>query len=132
MREIKASFAMKGWDEKTYWEGEDGRKLTKVDASFSYDGGLKGESAAVWLLAYNPDKSGSAPALERFDGALDGRAGSFILLHASDFDAASVRDSFSVVPGSGTGELAGLRGEATVVMSGSGPYEFTFRYELPH
>lgn len=131
MLTAKASFSMKSWDEKAYWEGEEGRKLTKVDATFAYYGEMRGDGSAVWLLSYNPDATGSAPALERFVGTLGGRSGSCILQHISTFDAGGVRDTFSVVPGSGTGELAGLGGGASIVMAGQGPYEFTLSYDLP-
>jgi len=71
----RASLSMKGWDEKTYSEWEGGRKLTHVDAGFSYEGDMRGEGSAVWLLSYNPDGTGGAPAIERFEGSVGGRAG---------------------------------------------------------
>jgi hypothetical protein len=131
MLEVKVSFSAASWEEKTYWEGEDGRKLTKVDAVFSYAGEMKGEGSSVWLLSYNPDGTGVAPALERFVGSLSGRSGSFVLQHSSTFDAAGVRDTFFISPGSGTASLAGISGEARLEMTGPGPFEFTLRYQLP-
>lgn len=50
--------------------------------------------------------------------------------HVSVFDSSSVRDSLSIAPGSGTGELANISGQASVAMIGQGPYEFTLSYEL--
>jgi hypothetical protein len=130
MYEAKATVSMKSWDEKPYWEGEEGRKLTKVDAVFAYDGDMKGEGAVAWLLGYNPDGTGSALALERFVGTVGSRSGSFLIQHISAFDPSSVRDSLTIVPGSGSGELAGLGGQTAIAMIGPGPYEFSLRYEL--
>jgi hypothetical protein len=126
----RATLTMKGWEEKTYWEGEGGRKLTHVDAGFSYEGDMKGEGSAVWLLSYNPDGTGGAPAVERFAGSVGGRAGSFVMQHSSEFDPKAVRDRFFIIPGSGTGELAGIAGNASIEMLGYGPYEFTLEYDL--
>jgi len=126
----RASLSMKGWDEKTYWEGEGGRKFTHVDAGFSYEGDMRGEGVAVWLLSYNPDGTGGAPAIERFEGSVSGRRGSFIMQHSSEFDPKAVKDSFHIIPGSGTGELAGITGKAAIEMIGHGPYEFTLNYDL--
>lgn len=126
----RASLSMKGWDEKTYSEWEGGRKLTHVDAGFSYEGDMRGEGSAVWLLSYNPDGTGGAPAIERFEGSVGGRAGGFVMQHSSEFDPKGVRDSFFIIPGSGTGELTGITGKASMEMIGQGPYEFTLAYDL--
>jgi len=126
----RASLSTKAWDEKTYWEGEGGRKLTHVDAGFTYEGDMRGEGIAVWLLSYNPDGTGGAPAVERFVGSVGGRTGSFVMQHSSEFDLKAVRDSFYIIPGSGAGELAGITGKAEIEMIGHGPYDFTLNYDL--
>jgi hypothetical protein len=130
MPKARASLSMKGWDEKAFWEGEGGRKLTHVDAGFTYEGDMLGEGVAVWLLSYNPDGTGGAPAIERFEGSVGGRVGSFVMQHSCEFDPKAVRDSFFIIPGSGTGELAGITGKAAIEMIGQGPYEFTLNYDL--
>jgi hypothetical protein len=131
MREAQTSMSMKGWDEKTFREWGDGRKLTRVEASFAYEGAMRGEGAALWVLGYNLEGCGSAPALERFEGELDGLVGGFVLQHNSEFDAKSVRDRLEILPGSGTGALAGITGKAELELVGQGPYAFSLRYELP-
>jgi hypothetical protein len=53
-------------------------------------------------------------ALEHVTGRLDGLAGTFVLRHAGlVLDGVPALD-LRVVPGSGTGELAGLSGEGTI------------------
>jgi uncharacterized protein DUF3224 len=49
--------------------------------------------------------------MERVRGSLGGRKGSFLLQDAGTLVGKTVSGAWFVVPGSGTGELAGLRGE---------------------
>ena len=44
-------------------------------------------------------------------GTLAGRAGTFLLQDAGTVDGSIVSGNWFVVPGSGTGQLTGLRGE---------------------
>lgn len=69
-------------------------------------------------------------AIERVEGALHGRAGSFVLQHTGTMDRGTPSLRVSVVPDSGTGDLTGLAGEfAIIVAAGEHRYEFT--YTLP-
>ena len=56
-------------------------------------------------------RSGDFSGLEHVIGRIGGRSGSFVLRHRGSFRGATVEGSWSVVPGSGTGELRGLHGE---------------------
>ena len=51
--------------------------------------------------------------LERIVGTVGDRSGSFVLQHTGTFDGAVAKAKLSVVPGSGTGGLAGIEGEGT-------------------
>jgi hypothetical protein len=103
---LDATFEITGWDQETYDEPSDGPPLTRATVRKRFAGALEGESVAELLtcgeLAYM--------ANERVTGSLDGRAGTFVLQHG----AWEGGQWGFVVPGSGTGELAGLRGEALV------------------
>ena len=100
----EAAFEITGWDQAPYDEPADGPPLTRATVRKTYTGGLEGESVAELLtcgeLAYT--------ANERVTGTLDGRAGTFVLQHG----AWEGGQWGFVVPGSGTGALTGLRGEA--------------------
>jgi hypothetical protein len=58
------------------------------------------------------DGSTSYVALERVVGRIGNRLGSFVVQHSAAGSDATQRAVWFVVPGSGTGELRGLRGEA--------------------
>jgi hypothetical protein len=76
-----------------------------------YLGELEGTSVAEVLTAQGPDGQAFV-AIERVDGRLAGRAGTFVLQHGGLIGEGEPRAFGHVVPGSGTGELHGLRGEA--------------------
>jgi hypothetical protein len=49
--------------------------------------------------------------MERVTGKIGGRSGTFLLQDQGTLTGATVSGDWFVVPGSGTGELTGLRGE---------------------
>ena len=57
------------------------------------------------------DGAASFVGIERVSGSLGGRAGTFLLQDAGTVNGNIVSGDWSVIQGSGTGELSGLRGE---------------------
>jgi hypothetical protein len=105
-------FKIEGWDESAYSEEQDGRKLTQASVKQSFSGDIEGEGSVEWLMCYRPDQTAEFVGLQRIDGRLGGRSGSFVLLQTDgSFDGTEAKGQLSVVPGSGTGELSGLRGQ---------------------
>jgi hypothetical protein len=105
-------FKIEGWDESAFSEEEDGRKLTQASVKQSFSGDIEGEGSVEWLMCYRPDETAEFVGLQRIDGRLGGRTGSFVLLQTDgSFDGTEAKGQLSVVPGSGTGELSGLRGQ---------------------
>ena len=96
-----------------------------------FAGGLAGESKGQMLSAFGTVKgSGAYVAIETFTGTLDGRTGSFALMHSGTMRGGTPVLSVSVIPDSGTGELAGLSGTMTIDPTG-GEHRYTFDYTLP-
>jgi hypothetical protein len=133
--QAKATFEMKSWDEKT-WEGQpahgvSGAKLTRASVTNAFHGDVEGQSTLEYLMAYADDGSASFVGLERVVGKVGGRSGSFVLQHTGTFTGGTVKGSYSVVPGSGTGELRGLRGQGSTTLPGEAPeYPFPFEYDF--
>ena len=77
-----------------------------------YSGDLTGIGQGEMLSAGNP-AAGSAGyvAIEHVTGTLDGKSGSFALQHAGTMHAGASHLSISIVPGSGTDDLAGIEGK---------------------
>jgi hypothetical protein len=65
---------------------------------------------------------------ERIAGALDGKAGSFIIHHVGTF-AGEPRSAWTVVTGSGTGGLIGITGKGSYAAK-DGVMEMLLTYEL--
>ncbi|MBV8972896.1 MAG: DUF3224 domain-containing protein [Sphingomonadaceae bacterium] len=97
----------------------------------TYHGPLAATAAGEFWLAGDP-KSGSAGyvAAEKVEGTLDGRQGSFVLMHSATMTAGKPEMRVFVVPGSGTGALAGLTGTLAIRIEG-GQHFYTLDYDLP-
>jgi Protein of unknown function (DUF3224) len=96
----------------------------------TWHGELAGTSDGEMLTAGMPALGAAGyVALERFQGTLAGRRGSFVLQHSGTMLAG--RDDLLVVvsPGSGTGELAGIAG--TMRIDSANGHRYTFDYALP-
>ena len=74
--------------------------------------------------------SGAYVAIERVTGSLHGRTGSFVLQHVGTMTRGVPQLSISVVPDSGTGQLAGLTGKFLVIIA-DGKHSNEFDYSLP-
>jgi uncharacterized protein DUF3224 len=94
-----------------YEEREDGPDLVEIHVSESFVGDIEGDGAVRFLQALHKDGSADMCGIERIDGTLAGRAGSFLLQDEASRKGTTVAGRWWVVPGSATGELAGLRGE---------------------
>ena len=84
------------------------------------------------MLATMTDVSGSAGyvAMERINGKLHGRTGTFALQHSGTMTRGTPQLIITVVPDSGTGELAGLTGKMTIDIV-EGKHFYKFEYTVP-
>lgn len=105
------TFEIKSWDEKPYEETVEGAKLTRASVTKSFSGDVEGEGKVEYLMVYREDGSASFVGVERVVGRLGGRSGSFVLEHRGSYAGDTAEITWEVVPGSGTGDLRGLRGQ---------------------
>lgn len=85
--------------------------LMEIRMNETFTGDIEGESPVRALQVVRADKSASLVSLQRFRGKLAGRSGSFVLQGSEIVESGKITADWFVVPGSGTGELSGLRGE---------------------
>ena len=85
--------------------------LVEIQISEKFSGDIDGESPVRALQVQREDKSASMVSMQRFSGKLGGRQGTFVLQGSETVDNGKIKATWSVVPGSGTGDLSGLRGE---------------------
>jgi hypothetical protein len=89
---------------------DSGISLVSTRMQEQFTGGLVGQGIADHLRVTRPDGSDTFTGVERFTGSLGDRSGSFVLTADGQTAGGVVRGVWQVVPGSGTGGLAGLRG----------------------
>ena len=85
--------------------------LMEVRLSERFTGDIDGDSPVRAFQVMRGDRSASLVSVQRFSGKLGGRQGTFVLQGAEIVENGKIRATWFVVPGSGTGELSGLRGE---------------------
>ena len=125
-----ARFAIKGWDEKPYSEGQDLPKLTRAAVTKTFTGDIEGEGQVEYLMMYGSDGSATFVGLERIVGRIAGNSGTFVLQRTGVFEGGQAKESYAVIPGSGTGELRGLRGAGTSAVGHGTEHPMTLNYEL--
>lgn len=89
----------------------DGPALVEVQLTETFHGDIEGEATVRVIQAANKDGTMRFVGLQRVRGSIGGRAGSFLLQPSGTVVSKETQAEWFVVPGSGTGELKGLRGE---------------------
>ena len=115
---IAADTQITGWEEHAYDVRKGEARTTRAKATKTYTGDIEGEASISYLMAYAEDGSATFVGLERITGSVNGRKGSFAMTHIGRFEAGVPRASVEVAPGSGTEELAGLKGKGEFVANG--------------
>lgn len=108
-----ARFAIKRWDQTPCIEGGDRPKLTRASVTKTYTGDIEGDGHVEYLMMYRSDGSATFVGLEVVTGKLRGKSGSFVLQRAGTFDGGEAKETYTVIPGSATGDLAGLTGSGS-------------------
>jgi hypothetical protein len=126
-----ARFAIKNWDEKPYSEGKDLPKMTRASVTKSFTGDIEGEGQVEYLMMYASDGTATFVGLERITGRIGNKSGSFVLERTGVFEDGQAKESYSVVPGSATGDLKGLTGDGRSSVGHGDEHPFVLSYELP-
>jgi hypothetical protein len=98
------------YEPSAYDEPADGPVLTRIHVEERFSGDIEGDGVVEFLQAARPDGSASFVGIERVTGTIGGKQGTFLLQDAGTVEGNVVSGEWFVIPGSGTGQLAGLRG----------------------
>lgn len=122
-------FEIKSWDEKPYDEVDGLAKLTRARVVKTYTGDIEGEGTNESLMTYQEGgAAASYTGLERIICKIANKSGSFVIQeHGTYTQAEGAKTEFFIVPGSGTGELAGIRGKGSYIAN-----QPPFRVELDY
>ncbi len=134
---VTASATPTKWDEKPYDQGPSAMRMTKASVEYTYHGGIEGVGLTEYVMFYqefNASNPHAATAtyvgLTRFKGTMNGKSGSVVLEERGSFAGGTARTTVTILPGSGTGELAGISGSgaSTATATGAG---IELEYSLP-
>lgn len=98
-----------------------------------FEGEVVGRSGTLFTAAFDQGRGvGTYVAMESFEGALDGREGTFNFAHAATTtgDGGRADEYFAIVPASGTGALAGISGSGGIAVDEDGTHRIWFDYEI--
>jgi len=108
----------------------DAPAIGRMSIDKQFHGDLEGASKGQMLAAMTSVKgSAGYVAMEQVTGSLHGRAGTFVLQHSGTMTRGAPQLIVSVVPDSGTAELAGLAGTMAIVIA-DGKHSYDFEYTL--
>lgn len=111
-KQITIPFEVTGWEVENYDEMPNAPTLAQVTVKKTFSGGLKGESTARLLMCSGEDGSAGYTVMERVGGELDGRKGSFVMIHGATHTPSETSRALGfIMPNSGTGELKGISGK---------------------
>ncbi len=107
----EATTTVHKYEPTVYDRPREGPTLTRIHLEENFNGDIEGEGVAECLQATHVDGSASLVGIERVAGAIAGRQGTFLLQVAATVTDKRMRAEWFVIPRSGTGQLAGLRGK---------------------
>jgi hypothetical protein len=108
-----------------------GTTLGRFSLDKTFHGDLQATSVGEMLTAGTAVKgSAGYVAIERVDGTLAGRKGTFVLQHSGSMSAGGQSLTITVVPDSGTGALTGITGKLAIEIDGKA-HSYRFDYTLP-
>lgn len=85
--------------------------LMEVHITEIFTGDMVGNSTVRALQVERQGKSASMVSMQRFNGQIGRRQGTFVLQGSEVVENGKIKATWSVVRGSGTGELSRLRGD---------------------
>jgi Protein of unknown function (DUF3224) len=124
------TFTVTSWQEDTYAELGGKAKITKAQMAFRLVGDLAGDLVSDAFMYYREDGTAEYTGLQRFSGEIGGRSGTCVMVADGGYDGAVARSSWRIIPGSGTGGLAGLTGTGSSEAAAEPPGSYTFDYDL--
>lgn len=126
----KGTFTVQLDPKDAYNPGTEGNRLARMTIDKQFEGNLKAASKGEMLSAMTAVKgSAGYVALEQVTGELDGKSGSFVLMHFGTMTKGQDYLKLEVVPDSGTGELEGLSGSMGIEIE-DGVHRYQFEYQL--
>ncbi len=110
MAVARGTFDITSMSEDVYHEAEGDARLARARGTQRFSGDIEGDGQVEWLNCYTRSGRARLLGLQRISGSLGGRRGSFVIEAIATHDGTRSTGTWTVVDGSGTGDLAGIRG----------------------
>ncbi|MFE5537554.1 DUF3224 domain-containing protein [Streptomyces sp. NPDC056492] len=97
-----------------------------------FEGEITGRSATLFTAAFDQTTGvGTYVAMESFEGSLKGREGAFNFVHSATTSGSDrTAEFFTIVPSSGTADLAGISGAGGMAVEADGTHRIWFDYRI--
>jgi hypothetical protein len=129
MTKATGTFEITSMGEDPYQEVEGEPRLTRANGTQRFSGDIEGEGSVEWLVCYLPERARFV-GLQRIEGSIGERTGSFLVEATADHDGKRSTGNWTVIGGSATGELAGLSGTGTFEAAGGSEATYSLEYQL--
>jgi hypothetical protein len=108
-------------------DNAEGSTLGRMSIDKQFHGAIEGTGKGEMLTAGTDTGSAVYVAIERVTGTLQGRSGTFVLVHHGTSTGDAQQLTITVVPDSGTGQLVGLAGTMAInIVDGKHLYDFEY------
>jgi Protein of unknown function (DUF3224) len=131
MPKAVGEFEITSMSEEPYHESPEGVKLTRARGTQRFSGDLEGEGSVEWLMCYLPDGSATFSGLQRIEGTLAGRSGTFVMTAAGTHDGERSKADWIVIHDSGAAQLAGISGDGSFLAPSGPTANYELDYEVP-
>lgn len=129
--QVKGTFDVKTNPQQADNPHAEAASLIRMSLDKRYHGALDAVGQGEMLAVGDGKESGAYVAIEKVEGTLDGRSGSFALVHTGIMRGGTPGHwSVKIVPDSGTDELRGIEGEMTITIT-DGAHHYELEYRLP-
>jgi hypothetical protein len=125
-------FEITSMGEDVYQELDGGGKLTRANGTQRFTGDIEGEGSVEWLMCFSAEGGARFVGLQRVVGSIGDRTGSFVVEATGNFAGKRSKGTWTVVAGSGTGDLSGISGEGAFEAPGGPEASYSLEYQLRH
>jgi hypothetical protein len=127
---VEGAFEVTSWSEHQAGGLVGTAKVATVTIGQRFTGGIEAQAISDLVMTYRDDGIAEFAGYQRVQGRIGDKAGSFVLRALGEFDGEEARTRLAVVPGSATGDLAGLPGSGLAVARRGSTGTVSLDYEL--
>ena len=107
---LEGQLQVTSWNEDDLRTLQEGGKVTRASVGYRMTGDVDGEAIDDAVMCYREDGTATVVGLWQMVGTVAGRRGSVMFESSGSYDGATAAAEVRTVPGSSTGDFAGVRG----------------------